>query len=97
MAKNYSETFIDIMETICERCNARSDDCYVYGNDAENCVLFGNDMLEMLKLCVRVDDIAYELENEADKAEPCCESYYEAYGMCSKMERILCLIHNQEL
>ena len=82
MAKYYSETFINIMDTICERCKARTDDCYVDGEDAENCVLFGDNMLEMLRLCLHVDDIAYVLENEADNAERCCESYYEAYGVC---------------
>ena len=82
MAKDYSETFINVMETICERCNARTDDCYVDGENAEGCVLFGDGMLEMLRLCTRIDGIAYELEKEADKAERCYESYYEAYGVC---------------
>ena len=82
MAKYYSETFINIMETICERCKARTDDCYVDGEDAENCVLFGDNMLEMLRLCLHVHHIAYVLENEADNAERCRESYYEAYGVC---------------
>ena len=82
MAKLYSETFINIMETICERCRVRTDDCYVDGEDAEDCVLFGNGMLEMLKLCVQVDDIAHSLEDAADTAERCRESYYEAYGVC---------------
>ena len=82
MAKYYSETFINIMDTICEHCKARTDDCYVDGENSENCVLFGNNMLEMLRLCTRIDDIAYALENEADNAERCRESYYEAYGVC---------------
>ena len=80
MPKFYSETFINIMETICERCNARTDECYVDGENAENCVLFGDNMLEMLKLCGRVDKIAHKLEDAADTAERCRESYYEAYG-----------------